>query len=472
MKIHLMIICITFLFLKSSFTQSFVDINANIPGLINSQTLDWGDYDNDGDLDLIIAGQLDTSLVCVLRTYKNDNGIFNKVNFNVTPLYYSFIRWIDYDNDGDLDFLYTGQLNYGSEPKTFLYENLAGNFIEHDLNINKSGYIDCGDYDNDGDNDFILIGRYGQGPYTCVFRNDSSSFTQIASTLTPLNFATAAFGDYDNDGNLDLVISGQTSTMADYKLLVYRNDSNDIFTNINVNLENINGYVSWGDYDNDGDLDILISGVYNYNEPITKIYNNQGNNQFIDCGMTLPQISGKSLFFNYDNDNDLDILIAGNKGIYPNTTTVIRIFRNENFVSFSEIDPQIYNQYGDFAIGDYDSDGDIDFAISGPNQLNNGIYSSRIYSNTLTNSIKDLKYSENCSIYPNPTKSTVIIKVNEKSNYRTDVFIYNINAELIRSATYYNKIEIHENLRDYNNGIYFIRLVNNKNSYLFKIIKE
>jgi hypothetical protein len=472
MKALFLIVIFILFFLKSSFAQGFADINADIPGLTNSQTLDWGDYDNDGDLDLIIAGQLEEGLACVAMIYRNDHGTFNKVDLPLSPLYYSFIRFIDYDSDGDLDFLYSGQLSYGSGPKTFICENSGGTFTEHDLNINKSGHIECGDYDNDGDCDFILTSNHGQGPYTCLFRNDASSFIQIATTFINLKFARAAFGDYDNDGDLDLVISGETDEIADYKLLIYRNDQHDQFMDINAGLDKIYGYVSWGDYDHDGDSDILISGYHNYIEPITKIYNNQGNDQFIESDITLPQIAGKSLFFDYDNDNDQDILIVGNKGIYPNTTTVIRILRNDDYVTFSEIDPHIYSQFGDFAIGDYNGDGDADFAISGPDSLTGPHYTSRIYSNTLINSIGNLQFPAIYSIYPNPTESSFEIKVDEKSSYRTDVSIYSIDYKLIRSSVYYHETEITIDISTYSNGLYFIRLANDKTNSMFKIIKQ
>ena len=358
------------IFLKSSSGQSFTDINAGLPGLLNSQSLDWGDYDNDGDLDLLLAGQFDTAgipRICLICRY--DSGIFTKLTPGVTPLYYASTRWIDYDIDGDLDFLYSGRLDYNNNRKTFLYENVNAIFTEHELFDTKCGFIEVGDFDNDGDMDVAMSGANESYEYLC---------------------------------------------------LVYRNDSNVIFTDVHADIDSIQGYVTWGDYDNDGDLDILI---------------------------------------------------AGNEGIYP-FTTVLRILRNENLVSFTEMDPQLYVQYGDIAIGDYDGDGDPDFAISGPNELNGDEYTSRIYNNAPFTSVEILKNPCEYSLYPNPVKSTVSIRPEKIHNWKTDVFIYSISGELMKNSSFYGDAECCVNLDGLIPGIYTVILVDENKSYTFKILKE
>ncbi|MBU4485898.1 MAG: VCBS repeat-containing protein, partial [Candidatus Delongbacteria bacterium] len=78
--------------------------------------LSWGDCDNDGDPDLIITG-LTGDLIKKTVLYKNNSGIFTDAAAGLTDLYYSFAAWGDYDNDGDLDILlagYGGLYNYES----------------------------------------------------------------------------------------------------------------------------------------------------------------------------------------------------------------------------------------------------------------------------------------------------------------------------------------------------------------------
>lgn len=471
MKTQLMFVFFILFRLTNSSGQSFTDINAGLPGLINSQSLDWGDYDNDGDLDLLLAGQLYTAgLPAICIVCRNNSGIFIQDTIGVTPLQYASIRWIDYDADGDLDFLYSGRNSIGNIRKTFLYENVNAIFTEHELFGSKSGFIEVGDFDNDGDPDFILSGRSVNDPYIGIFRNDSSVFTEIYTGFYPLPYAKVAFGDYDNDSDLDVVLSGENDNY-DYLCLVYRNDSNVVFTDIHADLDSIQGSVTWGDYDNDGDLDLLISGIYYYNTPGTKIFNNIGNDQFDSSGIVLPQITGKSLFFDYDNDGDLDILIAGNEGGDP-FTTVLLILKNENLVSFSETDPQLYVQYGDFAIGDYDWDGDPDFAISGPNQLNGGVYSTRIYNNAPFTLIEKRNELHEYSLYPNPAKSSIFIKPGTKHNCRMDVFIYNIHGELMKTSSFCDNAGTCVNIDGLIPGIYSAILVDENKSHMFKILKE
>ena len=81
----------------------------------------------------------------------------------------------------------------------------------------------------------------------------------------------AAWGDYDNDGDLDILLTGSNGGKISK---VYRNDSGS-FADINANLTGVNyGSVAWGDYDNDGDLDILLTGDDTDDNHITKVYRN------------------------------------------------------------------------------------------------------------------------------------------------------------------------------------------------------
>jgi hypothetical protein len=71
---------------------------------------------------------------------------------------------------------------------------------------------------------------------------------------------------------------------------------------------------AWGDYNNDGFIDILLTGVYNYgNPPISKIYRNNGNDTFSEqTSIILTGVGNSSVTWgDYDNDGDLDILISG-----------------------------------------------------------------------------------------------------------------------------------------------------------------
>ncbi len=100
-------------------------------------------------------------------------------------------------------------------------------------------------------------------PHGCVskvYRNDGlRSFTDIGADLTGVHASSVAWGDYDNDGDLDILLTGDS--ISGGLSSVYRNDGGGTFTDIRAALTGVLfGSVAWGDYDNDGDLDILFTG--------------------------------------------------------------------------------------------------------------------------------------------------------------------------------------------------------------------
>ena len=147
---------------------------------------------------------------------------------------------------------------------------------------------------------------------TRLYRNDGGSFTRITTSIPDVVNSAAAWGDYDNDGDLDILITGADSGWNPMAR-VYRNDSATFTTYIDIDpaLRGIqDGSVAWGDYDNDGDLDILLAG--RASDPITRIYRNNGNETFTDIGAGLPGGYGPAAAWgDYDNDGDLDILLTG-----------------------------------------------------------------------------------------------------------------------------------------------------------------
>ena len=103
-----------------------------------------------------------------------------------------------------------------------------------------------------------------------------------------------AWGDYDGDGDLDLLMAGFAGGGPNGEILglakIYRNDGNDVFADIGAPLEGvINAAVAWGDYDSEGDLDALVTG-HGKETFITKIYRNDGDGVFTDIDAALPGI--------------------------------------------------------------------------------------------------------------------------------------------------------------------------------------
>jgi len=343
-------------------SQTFTEIEAGLHG-IEFSSVDWGDYDNDGDLDILLSGQ-DNSHIGITKIYRNDSGNFTDINAGLIGLKHASCTWGDYDNDGNLDILMSG-LNNSSAGITKIYRNDSGSFT--DINAGLVGlslYPACawGDYDNDGDIDILLVGSY----ISRIYQNDSGSFTDINAGLIGLCDALCDWGDYDNDGDLDIIISGRDNT-SNGIVKIYRNDSGS-FTDINADLHDAEtGSVLWSDFNNDGYLDILITGYNRTNDiPISIIYKNIAGN-FIESNAGLLGLDySYACAGDYDNDGDTDIIITGTN----DWSNPISIIYNNNLDSF-EIDTTITGvQIGCVEWGDYDSDGDLDILLSGDDDSN------------------------------------------------------------------------------------------------------
>jgi predicted nucleotidyltransferase len=337
----------------------------------------WGDYDNDGDLDILVTG-MDGSSTIKAFVYRNDGAdtFTEVVTDTLIGIIYGSAEWGDYDNDGDLDILLAGG-RYGSSSDANVYRNDGGdNFtltISDTLRDLRSTSAAWGDYDNDGDLDILFTGHVqgAANPFAAVYRNDGSGvfFSAVTTdTLTGVHKGSGVWGDYDNDGDLDILLvgcsAGEISCTA-RTVKVFRNDGSDSFIDIGASLVDLLGAdAEWGDYDNDGDLDILLSGSTGATR-IARVFRNDGSDLFTQAVTdTLAGVSpGSVAWGDYDNDGDLDILLTGDTPTGPFSA----VYRNDGSDTFTPaITDTITNvSHGSAAWGDYDNDGDLDILLTG-----------------------------------------------------------------------------------------------------------
>jgi hypothetical protein len=268
----------------------------------------------------------------------NINGVFSAVNIAVPNLGDRSFDFADFDNDGDLDAAYFGAPITGSIPKGYIYINdgFCGFTLLDTLTGFKSSNCKWLDADNDGDQDLFVTGiSYNNQIAAKMFENQNGNFVSIPHNIIPVKAADINLGDYDNDGDLDLMITGNLS-YGYTNFYTYRND-NGVFNS--VNLINITSQLSlnvdWVDYDSDGDLDIYYNRINYYNWEITaKIgVNDNGIFHWIHSGIKSGAFT-KSSWGDYDNDGDPDLLtiekVADNLffgGVFKNRT-----FDHPNFI--------------------------------------------------------------------------------------------------------------------------------------------
>jgi uncharacterized repeat protein (TIGR01451 family) len=301
----------------------FFQNTVGLPG-IREGSVAWGDYDNDGDLDILIAGETRTTQITQLYTNMGNNTFINS-NTAFPGIWLGEASWVDYNNDGYLDILIAGQTSTSAIARLYR-NNGGGGFVEVTvpfIGIN-NGAADWGDYDGDGDLDLLLTGDNNGTARTVLYRNEGNdTFTDANVNLVGVRDSTVAWNDYDRDGDEDILISGNTS--ASVATFLYRNDGSTVFTNINPGIVGvIDGAVAWGDYDNDGDADLIINGKDQTDQFTTRLYTNR-NGAFTLAPYTFPAVSlGSVTWGDYDKDLDLDILLTGladNRivtGIYEN----------------------------------------------------------------------------------------------------------------------------------------------------------
>jgi hypothetical protein len=305
----------------------------HLMGLFKSSCA-FGDYNNDNRLDVIITGRNSGNFT---KIYKNngDGTYSEQTNVFLSGGEDGKLNWGDYDNDGFLDLIIVGQ---DSDCFTKIYKNNGDNSFTEQTEIQlpklKKAAAEWGDYDNDGDLDFILSGQDSAGlGVSIIYKNTNHSFIkQSQIELMGLYNGSVKWEDYNKDKKLDLLITGKNGNKRYSK--IYKNCGNDTFEEQrNIVLDGIEyGSAEWGDYNNDGFPDILLTG-YSDNGRISKIYKNNGDNTFSEqTNIHLSALRfSDSKWGDYDNDGDLDIMLSGQD---ENNNVIFKIYKN-NIVNHS-----------------------------------------------------------------------------------------------------------------------------------------
>lgn len=303
----------------------------------------WADIDNDGDLDVFVsgAGFVGSSL------YVNQGGlVFTKVTTGPIGNSTANLAWgcafADYDLDGRVDLVTAAAYQFaGIEGPNQLFHNdgggvfslVTGTPITQDLA--PFTIPTWSDYDLDGDPDLF----FGAGPANgtlaldFLFRNRHENVPGTFERITAAPLGTDLqdgqvynWIDYDNDGDLDVYLtnySGPTGSMANR---LYRNDGGTFVAQTLATAGPIANDVAaslasvWQDFENDGDLDCVVT---NDGTAVTRYYRNNGNGTFSQLGLANVATSGPhygAAAGDWDDDGRMDLFVTGNAA----TTALLR----------------------------------------------------------------------------------------------------------------------------------------------------
>ncbi|MFT4297763.1 MAG: FG-GAP repeat domain-containing protein, partial [Candidatus Woesearchaeota archaeon] len=284
--IAILILTLTLAISSSSYVE---DTSIQLTGLKHSSQA-WGDFNLDGNWDLAICGEANNPKTIIYEF--NSNGQPIQKDFEIINVTRCSINWADINNNGWDDLTISGINHDGIFLK--IYKNINGTKFQEYQNLTGVAYSNTlyGDLNNNGWLDLVAIGCnevHNATPtkniHNCnkiisrVYINNNGTLEyseQWSSNLANVWKGSIALGDYTNNGFLDLALSGTTTNTSSGAIThLYMNNG----TTFNLDENNILEGIFWGslafsDYNNNGNLDLFITGRNSSGQPITKIFQN------------------------------------------------------------------------------------------------------------------------------------------------------------------------------------------------------
>jgi hypothetical protein len=469
---------------------------------------------NDNTLDIVMTGQNRENITA----YKTHQFKFNGSNYeldntsNIGKIYASLGEG-DLDHDGKLDLFLNGADNaaHGEQGRTVLdlYKNEGAKLTSSELvGGSQNGDFVIADFNNDGLLDVAIFGLNGEnetetdyGAFFKVYTNQNGNLVQ-SQELYGMLYGSMVSADFNADGFQDLVVTGIGKSVEDAPTTLYlENDGagNFITHDLLQGVQNFSSVksIDKGDINNDGYYDFVMVGEDETGSPSSKVFlydpSTDTFNLNENSGLANYVISASLRLFDYDNDNNLDLILVSADENYdpktslyrnlttvkneaPNAPTIFDTQVSDDKITFSwdgasdDKTPNNALQY-ELSVGSASGKADIaKYVVTTKNWFLNkenmpstfywsvkaidasAVHSlsseEQVYSSLSTNDVT----KKNISIYPNPTSDVVNIKANQSV---VKVNVYNLAGQQVFSRADASQI----NIQSLNKGVYLVEVI-------------
>lgn len=289
---------------------------AGVPSLKEARSV-WANFDPDSDEpELLLTGldALGKPHTQVYQLVDSATWQFKPIGEGLHSLHQTSIALSDFNHDRLIDVLLTGLTGEG-KPFVGLYANAGGGRFERadtvfvPLRQAQAHWVDL---DNDGRNDILLAGiTASDSAVVKVYRNAPAGFVEQEHNLPGLSRGALVPFHFDQDARPDLYLNGLDAT-GEPVGAVYRNEGKFTFAPAPIRLDAVyDGAASAGDFNSDGQTDLLVSGLDWLHKPITRLYLKE-NEDFVADQLPLPGVHKSSVHLAEINHDGLtDLLVAG-----------------------------------------------------------------------------------------------------------------------------------------------------------------
>jgi len=488
-------------FYKNDGDGTFTNITTST-GLTDTDpgTVAVADFDKDGYDDLLIVSD---HVALPLRIYKNMSGSSFQIVFEGQSGLERAI-WLDFEGDGDLDIF----CNTGGFPLLYLNDGL-GTFTESagGMNFNSSSGITAAaaDMNNDGLTDI----------YACIFGSANRLYKNIAGgDVEDISYSaqvadynkgvSQTWGDYNNDGFLDLYVANIQSN----RNILFKNLGNETFSDVTYDAavadEGDARTSAWVDFNNDGLMDLFTTNHVNNN----RLYRNNGDGSFTDVAevwnIKTPQDGFGISWGDYDLDGDQDVLICGHtysvillrndgnnlgnyldielNGVFDNANGIgsrIEVYA-DGHMTVQEINGGRGARCQDALIAHFglasatQADSIIVKWQNGLVQKLYGVSTNQLI--TIIQTVVDV--NENplknslLELYPNPAIDVIYLSFDERVNTSGNIKVYSFGGQVVLTSTIKNSSKRGLDISDFKNGLYYIIINSNRGIYYRSFIKK